>query len=109
MKSIASNLPSLHFGGRKLVGRVLFAALVISAIVLGTVTGLLIVYSTDLPQVDELERFRPSTVTEIYDAHGREIGSFALQRRVLVGYGDFPRILREAVISTEDKTFESHW
>src|SRR5581483_10588739 len=33
----------------------------------------------------------------------------ALQRRIIVGYDDFPPILREAVISIEDKNFESHW
>ena len=109
MKLINSHLPPLHLGGRKLVGRVLFAILVLAAAVLGSLTGLLIVYSTDLPQVDQLQRFRPSTVTEIYDAQGRVIGSFALQRRVIVSYDDFPRNLRDAVISTEDKTFERHW
>ena len=101
--------PSHGPGGRKLVGRVTFAILLVAAVVLGAVSGLLIVYSTDLPQIDDLQRFRPSTVTEIYDSHGRVIGSFALQRRVIVTYNDIPRILREAVISTEDKTFESHW
>ncbi|HLW54962.1 MAG TPA: PBP1A family penicillin-binding protein [Candidatus Angelobacter sp.] len=109
MKFLYSQLPSLRLGGQKMVGRVVFSILVVAAVVLGTVTGLLIVYSTDLPQIDELQRFRPSTVTEIYDGQGRVIGSFALQRRVIVAYDDLPRILRDAVISTEDKTFESHW
>ncbi len=40
---------------------------------------------------------------------GRQIGSFALQRRVLASYDDFPKVLRDAIISTEDKTFETHW
>jgi penicillin-binding protein 1A len=109
MKFLPPQLPSLHLGGRKLVGRVLFVSMLVTSVVLGTVTGLLIVYSTDLPQIDELQRFRPSTVTEIYDAKGRGIGSFALQRRVIASYDDIPAILREAVISTEDKTFERHW
>jgi penicillin-binding protein 1A len=71
--------------------------------------GLLIVYSTDLPQISELERYRPSTITELYDDQGRQIGSFALQRRVLASYDDFPKVLRDAILSTEDKTFETHW
>ncbi|HZD93076.1 MAG TPA: transglycosylase domain-containing protein, partial [Candidatus Sulfotelmatobacter sp.] len=36
------------------------------------------------------------------------IGSFALQRRVLASYDDFPKVLRDAILSTEDKTFEKH-
>ena len=69
----------------------------------------MIVYSTDLPQISELERYRPSTITELYDDQGRQIGSFALQRRVLASYDDFPKVLRDAILSTEDKTFETHW
>jgi penicillin-binding protein 1A len=109
MKFLYSHLPSIHLGGRKLVGRVVFGILVLASVLLGTVTGLLTVYSTDLPQIDELQRFRPSTITQIYDAQGRVIGSFALQRRVLISYDDVPGVLRDAVISTEDKSFESHW
>jgi penicillin-binding protein 1A len=40
---------------------------------------------------------------------GRVFGSFALERRVVVGYDDFSPLLRQAVISIEDKNFESHW
>lgn len=89
-------------------GRVGFGLLALAAAVLGTLTGLLIVYSTDLPQISELERYRPSTITELYDSQGRIIGSFALQRRVLASYDDFPPVLRNAILSTEDKSFEHH-
>jgi penicillin-binding protein 1A len=109
MKFLYSELPVLHVAGRKLVGRVVFGLLVLASALTGTLVGLLVVYSTDLPQISELERYRPSTVTELYDSQGRVIGSFALQRRVLVSYDDFPRVLRDAIISTEDKSFESHW
>ncbi len=108
MTSLAE-LPALKVAGKPLVGRVVFAMLALTAAFLGTMAGLLIVYSTDLPQISDLERYRPSTITELYDDHGRQIGSFALQRRVLVSYDDFPKVLRDAILSTEDKTFETHW
>src|SRR6201997_82890 len=95
--------------GKRIFGRVFFALLVVAATLIGATTGLLLVYSTDLPQVEELERYRPSSVTELYDDHGRIIGSFALQRRVVASYEDYPRVLRDAVISIEDKDFERHW
>jgi penicillin-binding protein 1A len=82
---------------------------VLAASAFGALAGLLFVYSTDLPQVEELERYRPSSITELYDGQGRVIGSFALQRRVIASYNDFPKSLRDAVISTEDKEFEKHW
>jgi penicillin-binding protein 1A len=101
MKFLYSDLPEVHVGGRKLVRRVVFALLLLSSALIGTLAGLLMVYSTDLPQVSELERYRPSTITEIYDDHGQVIGSFALQRRVLLAsYDEFPRVLRDAGEST---------
>jgi len=108
MKVLYENLPEVEIGGRKLVGRVLFGLLILIAILVGATGGLLLVYTTDLPQVDALEAYRPSSITELYDDHGKVIGSFALQRRVVVGYDDFPTVLRDALVSIEDKDFYRH-
>ncbi len=75
----------------------------------GALSGLLLIYTVDLPQIQDLERYRPNTTTLLYDAHGSQIGSFALERRIVVGYDDLSPLLRHAVISIEDKNFESHW
>ena len=100
--------PAFRVAGKPVVKRVVFGVLALIAAFLGAMTGLLMVYSTDLPQISDLERYRPSTITELYDDHGRQIGSFALQRRVLASYDDFPKVLRDAILSTEDKNFEKH-
>ena len=94
---------------RKLAGRSALAALIVLAAATGSLAGLTLVYSVNLPQIQELEQYRPSTTTDLYDRKGRIIGSFALERREVVGYDGFAPILREAVISIEDKNFESHW
>ena len=104
-----SKLPPFRVAGKLLVGRVVFGVLLLLSAFLGTMAGLLMVYSTDLPQISDLERYRPSTITELYDDQGRQIGSFALQRRVLASYDDFPKVLRDSILSTEDKNFEKHW
>jgi len=93
----------------KLVGRLLYALLVLASAAFGALSGFLFVYSTDLPQVQQLEHYRPISITELYDDHARVIGSFALQRRVVASYNDYPKVLRDAVISVEDKDFEKHW
>jgi len=93
---------------RKLAGKAAFAILVVLAMVTGSLAGLTLVYSSDLPQIEELERYRPSTTTDLYDVKGRVIGSFALQRRVIVDYNGFSPVLRQAVVSVEDKDFYSH-
>ncbi|MGO8984864.1 MAG: penicillin-binding protein 1A [Terriglobales bacterium] len=108
MKIIYQDFPTVEIGGRKLVGRFFFGSLVLLSAVVGATAGLLLVYSTDLPQVEELERYRPSSVTELYDGQGRVIGTFALQRRVIASYDDYPEVLRNALISIEDKDFYRH-
>ncbi|MGD0631151.1 MAG: PBP1A family penicillin-binding protein [Terracidiphilus sp.] len=85
------------------------AVLLLLAVITGSLAGLTLVYSVDLPQINDLERYRPSTTTELYDVKGRIIGSFALERREVIDYNAFAPILRQAVISIEDKSFESHW
>src|ERR1700704_6054760 len=67
MKIIYQHLPTVEIGGLKLVGVVLFSLLILLSAAVGATAGLLLVYSTDLPQVEELERYRPSSVTELYD------------------------------------------
>jgi penicillin-binding protein 1A len=109
MKYIYEELPEVEIAGKKYVGRVLFGLLVLVSSLIGASVGLLLVYSTDLPQVEELEHYRPSSTTELYDDHNRVIGSFALQRRVVANYDDYPPVLRDALISIEDKDFYRHW
>jgi penicillin-binding protein 1A len=90
-------------------GRITFYLLLGLSAVFGVMCGLMLVYSIDLPQMDDLVKYRPATTTELYDVHGRIFGSFALERRVVVPYTEFPVALRQAIISIEDKSFESNW
>ncbi|MGH9579541.1 MAG: transglycosylase domain-containing protein, partial [Terriglobales bacterium] len=99
-------IPSLK---KRWAGKLAYTLLMLGAAATGVLGGLAIVYSTDLPQVQELDRYRPSAITEIYDGQGRVIGSFALQRRVIASYDDFPKVLRDAILSIEDKDFDRHW
>jgi penicillin-binding protein 1A len=108
MQSLFEDLPPVEVAGRKVVGRVLLGLLVLISALVGATAGLLLVYTTDLPQVDALEAYRPSSITELYDDRGRVIGSFALQRRVVASYENFAPVLRDALVSIEDKDFYRH-
>ena len=70
--------PAVKAPESKMVGRLLIGLMVLVSALVGASVGLQLVYSTDLPQVDQLERYRPSSITELYDDQGRTIGSFAL-------------------------------
>ena len=94
---------------RRIAVRATFVTLLLLSALFGALCGLMLIYSVDLPQMDDLMRYRPDTTTELLDIHGREIGSFALERRIVVPYSEFPTVLRQALISIEDKTFERNW
>src|ERR1700760_937914 len=81
-------------GRRKIAGSVAVVVLLVLAVAAGSLSGLMLVYSVDLPQIQDLERYRPSTTTELYDVHGRSFGSFALERRQVVNYNDLSPLLR---------------
>jgi penicillin-binding protein 1A len=100
---------TLRLRGWKLIDRVALAFLLLCAIALGAACGLLFVYASDLPEIRALETYRPNVVTEIYADDGQLVGSFALQRRILMTYEMCPKILYNAVTSIEDQHFEEHW
>ena len=100
---------TMKIGGGTLFGRLAFGFLVVCAIGIGAATGVLFVYSSDLPEIHALEDYRPDVVTELYADDGQSIGTFALQRRILLTYGQIPKVLRDAIFTTEDQHFEEHW
>jgi penicillin-binding protein 1A len=100
---------TLRLRGWKLIDRVALAFLLLCSIALGAAGGLLFVYASDLPEIRALETYRPNVVTEIYADDGQLVGSFALQRRILMTYEQCPKVLYNAVTSIEDQHFEEHW
>src|SRR6185437_2833763 len=68
---------------RRIAVRATFVTLLLLSALFGSLCGLMLIYSVDLPQMDDLMRYRPDTTTELLDIHGREIGSFALERRAV--------------------------
>jgi penicillin-binding protein 1A len=100
---------TLRLRGFKLIDRVALAFLLLCSIALGAACGLLFVYASDLPEIRALETYRPTVVTEIYADDGQLVGSFALQRRILMTYEQVPKVLYNAVTAIEDQHFQDHW
>jgi penicillin-binding protein 1A len=99
----------MRMAGGTLFGRLAFTFLVVCAIGVGAALGLLFVYSSDLPEIRALEDYRPNVVTELYADDGQPIGTFAIQRRILLTYSQIPKLLKDAVTTTEDQHFDEHW
>src|SRR5229473_2201014 len=100
---------TLRLRGWKLIDRVALAFLLLCSIALGAACGFLFVYASDLPEIRALETYRPNVVTEIYADDGQLVGSFALQRRILMTYEQCPKVLYNSVTAIEDQHFEEHW
>jgi penicillin-binding protein 1A len=94
---------------RTFFGQLVFVILVAVAAGAGVLGGLFFVYSSDLPQVRQLEDYRPDVMTEVFADDGTLIAQFAMEHRVMVTYNQIPPVMRNAVISIEDHNFESHW
>jgi penicillin-binding protein 1A len=84
-------------------------ALFVVAAMLGTASGMFFAYSGDLPEISALDGYAPSTITRVYGAGGEVIGEFAVQRRIVVRYGDIPPTLRQAILAAEDSEFFEHF
>jgi penicillin-binding protein 1A len=100
---------SVVIQGRSVLAKIVFVSLLLISVGLGALAGLFIVYQSDLPQVKQLEDYRPNVITELYSDDGRIIGSFALERRIVIGYEQIPKLLKDAIVATEDQHFEEHW
>src|SRR5271167_2073766 len=100
---------TMRITGDTMFGRLAFTFLLVCAIAIGAAVGLLFVYSSDLPEIRALQDYRPNVVTELYADDGQSIGTFALQRRILLTYGQIPKVLKDAILTTEDQHFEEHW
>jgi penicillin-binding protein 1A len=94
---------------KRYLGSLVFVFLLCLAIAVGATTGVLFVYNSDLPQVNSLEDYHPSLITNVYSDDGQVIGSFALERRIVVTWDQIPQVVKDAIISVEDQNFYSHW
>src|SRR5688500_16230321 len=105
--------PLARPSGTKLVLRIglqaILVILFVFAALLGTLSGVLFAYATDLPQISALDNYQPNTITRVLARDSQVIGEFATERRVVIGYDDMAPVLRQAIIASEDADFEQHF
>lgn len=61
-----------------------------------------------VPDLESFLRFEPPTIGEIYDDQGAVLIQLAREYRRVVSYDEVPPVLREAILSAEDRNFFSH-
>jgi penicillin-binding protein 1A len=65
-------------------------------------------YAATLPEVSELAVYNPPVVTRVHAGDGRLLAEFATENRVYVPITAIPKVVSNAFISAEDKTFYEH-
>ena len=83
------------------------AGLSLAALIVALVTATLVV-SAQLPELDEITHYQPRQPLEIVSRDGQQLAQFGPERRRFVPIAEFPKILRDALLATEDADFYSH-
>ncbi len=107
------NDPDYRKSGRKGSGRTPKEKL---AVKLGAITAilvLLVAYGyyivSGLPSLEELENPKPELATRVLSADGQVIDQFFLKNRAVADIKEVPHYVVDALVSTEDKKFYTHW
>ena len=82
--------------------------LFIFGIIFGSMLGFFIALTKDLPQIRNLEFFKPSSITRIYSMDEVLLAEFFLEKRDPVPIKIMPDNLIRALIITEDRSFYQH-
>jgi len=83
---------------------------VVSLGVLGVAGGLWLLdrYGQELPDYKRLAGYEPAVTTRVHAGDGRLLAEYARERRVFVPFEAIPRVVWQAFLSAEDKTFFEH-
>ena len=62
-----------------------------------------------LPSLEQLENPKPQLASTVYTSDGEVLGQFYIENRIETHLDSLPNYLTNALISTEDRKFYSHW
>src|ERR1700719_1187833 len=91
--------------------RLRFLSILFAALLLGLVSfvfGMFIAVASDLPSLTKFALLKDAQSSVLLDDLGHPIGIVSQQNRVIVTPSQIPQIVKEAVISIEDKRFDSN-
>jgi penicillin-binding protein 1A len=98
-------------GPKPRLKRLRFVAIVMAVLVLGLVSfvfGIFISVASDLPSLTKFSQLKDAKSSVLLDDLGHPLGVVSQQNRVIVTPSEIPPIVKEAVISIEDKRFQTN-
>jgi penicillin-binding protein 1A len=102
---------TLPAGGRSRLKKLRFLSILLALLLLGLVSfafGMLMAVVSDLRSLDDQKQYDNARNSVLLDDRGREIGVLSRQNQILVSEKQIPPIVKDAVISIEDKRFETN-
>jgi penicillin-binding protein 1A len=98
-------------GGRPRLKKLRFLLILLAVLLLGLISfvfGMFMAVASDLPSLDNRQEFNNARNSVLLDDLGRPLGVLSRKNQILLTPGQIPRIVKEAVISIEDKRFASN-
>jgi penicillin-binding protein 1A len=103
--------PERSSSARPRVKRLRLVAIILSLLLLGIISfvfGVFVSIVSDLPSLTRFSQLKDAQSSVLLDDLGHQIGVLSQQNRVIVTPSQIPPIVKEAVISIEDKRFRSN-
>lgn len=88
--------------------RVAVAVVIFAGCIFGGMGGAFFALTHDLPQIQALESFKPSSVTRIYASDGSMLAELFAEKRDPIPFDQIPVYLKKAIVAIEDKSFYYH-
>jgi len=104
-------LAALPARGRPRLKRLRFVLTLFAVLLLGLVSfvfGMFVAVASDLPSLTRFSQLKDAQSSTLLDDLGHPIGVVSQQNRVIVTPSQIPPIVKEAVISIEDKRFQTN-
>lgn len=99
--------PSKRKKGKKNNGRK--TKLIISGILLVLIAIYAVIVISGLPSLEQLENPKPQLASTVYTSDGEVLGQYFIENRIETHIDSLPDYVANALISTEDRKFYSHW
>jgi penicillin-binding protein 1A len=105
------DLPDTPVAPKPRLKRLRFLAILFAVLVLGLVSfvfGMFVAVASDLPSLTRFSQLENAQSSRLLDDLGHPLGVVSQQNRVIVTPSEIPPVVKEAVISIEDRRFQSN-